>query len=136
VQQETGRRVEAEVKERRRYPRLRCRFRIRFKVIDEATSVRPYRSGVTVDLSRGGLRFVTDRAVGLGDCLAVHLTIPGRGRIVAALAEVLRTKTVPSQGAGGRPRVEVGARFLWSGWHDGEMQREIADFVREELERR
>ena len=52
------------------------------------------------------------------------MTIPGTDRVVATLMEVVRAVR-DGDGAG----TEVGACFLWSGWHDGDMQRAIADYV-------
>lgn len=129
----------AGVREKRRFPRLAGRYPLRFKVINERTSIEPYRTGTTLDLSRGGLRFVTEARLSVSDNLAVHLTIPGGARTVSGLAEVLRVKLAEEAEprGGARPIVEVfevAVCFLWSGWHDGEMQQIIAHYVRGELE--
>jgi len=129
----------AGVREKRRFPRLTGRFPVRFKVINERTSIEPYRTATTLDVGRGGLRFMTEARLGVGDHLAVHLAIPNCPRTVSALAEVLRVKLA----AASEPRrhaqpnievFEVAVCFLWSGWHDGEMQQIIADHVNRALE--
>ncbi len=110
-------------RERRRFPRLPIEFDVRFRVVDATTSTREESTGRTLDLARGGLRFRTETTVCEGDVLALHMTIPGTDRVVATLMEVVRAARDGDDGT------EVGACFLWSGWHDGDMQRAIADFV-------
>ena len=126
----------AAVRERRRFPRVTGCFPLQYKVIDPETSIQPYSAGTTVDIARGGLRFLTERELQIGDCLAVHMSIPGRDRLIAALTEVLRVIQRDEGKSGSPPSFEIGVCFLWSGWHDGAMQREISDFVRTELENR
>lgn len=109
-------------RERRRFPRLPIEFDVRFRVVDASTSAREESVGRTLDLARGGLRFRTAATVAEGDVLALHMTLPGGDRVVATLMEVVRAR--PSDDGS-----EVGACFLWSGWHDGDMQRAIADYV-------
>lgn len=99
---------------------------MRFKIVDATTSSQPYRDGTTLDLARGGLRFETTERLQVGDCLALHLTLPGSGQVVAVLADVRRLRAL----RGGQAH-EVGVSFLWSGWHDNEMQRALAAFVRD-----
>ena len=123
-----------DIRERRRFPRLTGNFSLKYKTINENTSIQAYRMGTTCDLARGGLRFLTTEELKIGDTLAIQLTIPAGNRVIAALTEVLRVtpiETDTAEEASGQ--FEVGVCFLWSGWHDGEMQREISDFIQEEL---
>lgn len=115
-------------RERRRFPRLKSAFPIRFKTVDRDTSAQEYQTGTTCDVARGGLRFTTEVELDVGHVLVLHLTIPGSDRVIAALAETLRVTPL------GDGTFETGVIFRWSGWHDGDMQREIADFVEQSLE--
>jgi hypothetical protein len=128
-------------REKRRFPRVAERFPVRFKVINERTSVEPYRTATTLDIGRGGFRFLTEAPLRVGDHLAVHLTMPACEQTISALAEVSRVKTSDPEEIRGGPRPDVAvfeaaACFLWSGWHDGDMQRMIGDYVKEALRSR
>ncbi len=121
-------------REKRRFSRLPRRLSLHYKIINEMTSTQDDRSATTCDIARNGLRFTTPEALQVGDSLALQLTLPGKGQVISALARVLRVTPLHADAPGTPGSFEVGACFLWSGWHDGKMQRQISDFVRGELE--
>lgn len=125
---------EAGGREKRRFSRLPRRLPLHYKIINESTSAQDDRSVTTCDIARNGLRFNTPDALHVGDCLALQLILPGRGQAIAALAKVLRVTPLDADSPRTPGPLEVGVCFLWSGWHDGKMQRQISDFVREELD--
>jgi len=116
------------LKERRRHPRLRECYGVEYKIVSDDTFLQSYRMGVTRDLGRGGVCFRTHEPLQQGDLLALSVKVPDLSTSIVALARVLRREPVESDGC-----YPVAVEFLWSGWHDDAIQREISDFIKKKL---
>jgi len=90
--------------DRRRLVRAPLRFPVAFR---EVASVHPsLRHGVTLDVSRSGVRFRSDAFLPLRAFVALDLTLPGRGRCAA------RGRVVWAREARDDGHWEIGAEFL------------------------
>lgn len=113
--------------DRRRFPRLResCRIRVRPLAAASIPGAEGH-DAVTVNISGGGLAFVSEQRAEIGDFLALELTMPEFSSPVVALGRVAWV-AAPS------PPCEVGVEFWWVGWGDDSAQRAISDFIKSEL---
>lgn len=92
------------VAERRRQPRIGLRYPLGFREVAAHPPV--VHRGVTLDVSRTGLRFRTDSFLPAGAFLFVELSLPGRG-MHASGARTVWVRQSPSAG-----HWEVGTQFV------------------------
>lgn len=112
--------------DRRRFPRLRESCHIRVKSLDEGGVPARGVDAITVNISGGGLCYLSQEPVEEGRFLAVELELPEFGSPVVALA---RASYCGPAGAG----YEIGIEFWWVGWGDESAQRAIAEYIKHEL---
>lgn len=96
--------------ERREHPRVEKRIRVRWQRVDaeggDAKRVGPVEASVTLDVSRGGLRFPVAEPLPVGTIVALELEREFGGPPLSALARVARS--VVEDGA-----CSVGVEFTW-----------------------
>lgn len=112
--------------DRRRFPRLRANCRIRVKPLDDDGVPATGSDAITVNISGGGLCYMSSTPVEVGRFLAVELDLPEFGSPVVALARA----SFCAPAANGH---EVGIEFWWVGWGDESAQRAIAEYIKNEL---
>lgn len=115
--------------ERRKFPRLREKVAIRVKPIAGATAPRGGLDTMSVNISGGGLRYVSPDPVKVGEFLAVEMSLPDFSSPVVAMARGVSCEP----GSGG---YEVGVEFWWVGWGDDSAQRAMAEYIKGELRQR
>ena len=115
--------------ERRQFPRLREACKIRVRPLAGMTTSDPGAEGVTVNISGGGLCYMSEERYEPGTFLAVELTLPEFPSAVVALA---RTSFASPEG----PPHETGLEFWWVGWDDNSVQQQISTFIKSELSER
>ncbi len=113
--------------DRRRFPRLRNSCKIRVRRVEGAMQPTAGVEAMTVNISGGGVCYLSDVPVPPGDFLAVELSLQEFGSPVVALA---RAVFCDERNDG----FEVGMEFWWVGWGDDTAQREIADFIKTRLD--
>jgi c-di-GMP-binding flagellar brake protein YcgR len=93
------------MRERRRYVRARCETAIKYRKIGgEAES--QYRSAMARDISAGGIRFVTDRFMGVQSSFLMELQLPKLLKTLRCVAKPAWVREVP-----GMDRFELGSAF-------------------------
>ena len=97
-------------KERRDHPRIDLHLPIAYHEV--AARPRAMRHGLTLDVSRAGVRFGSEEFLPPGTFLAIEVSLPARGTCTA------RGRAVWVRKARGDGRWEVGAEFLRSGGDD------------------
>ncbi|GIX49683.1 MAG: hypothetical protein KatS3mg131_3894 [Candidatus Tectimicrobiota bacterium] len=108
--------------QRRKFPRLRREYRLRYEVVDSQALAQHPLSSFAVNISGGGICFEAASALPKGSVLTLEIEAPDFGAPIVALARVVWC----------RPRGahhEVGAEFWWIGWRDASVQAALADFV-------
>lgn len=112
--------------DRRRFPRIDDRSRVRWRSLDnDAPSLR---DGMAINISGGGLCFDVDAPVPLGTLLALELRLPELPSDVIAMGKVVWC--TPAKG-----RHELGVEFHWIGWDSTVAQQQIAGYIRQRLDK-
>ncbi|MBI4342250.1 MAG: PilZ domain-containing protein [Candidatus Omnitrophica bacterium] len=94
--------------ERRRFIRVRSRL-IAFLKFPETGKVR---RALTLDVSAGGARLVTEEVLAAGTPLEIELKLPDREAPIRCTAEVVRSVPMPGEGGAARnPTAETAIRF-------------------------
>ena len=112
--------------DRRRFPRLARECRIRVRPLTGLDADTDGFEAMTVNISGGGLCYVSQESVPTGSFVAVELSMSDLESPVLALA-----RTAFCSPAG--PPHEVGLEFWWVGWGDDSAQRAISDLIKTEL---
>lgn len=93
--------------DKRNHPRVALRLPIAFRAVTARPPV--LRHGLTLDVSRGGVRFRSGEFVPAGEFVALELSLSGRGTYAA------RGRAVWTRASRGDGHWVVGAEFLRSG---------------------
>jgi hypothetical protein len=93
--------------EKRSHPRIGLRLPIAFRAVTARPPV--LQRGVTLDVSRSGVRFRSEGFLPVGEFVALEVSLPGRGTYAA------RGRAVWTRAARGDGHWVVGAEFLRSG---------------------
>lgn len=107
--------------ERRRFPRIKYDFPVKFKTISPNASA-PFKSALGKDISEGGLCFSTDSFVGVGSKLMLELPIPEKNYTIRAVA-----KPAWVRGTADVERYEMGSSFLEMSEFDKQLLRDFVD---------
>ncbi|MEZ6195259.1 MAG: PilZ domain-containing protein [Planctomycetota bacterium] len=117
-----------EVVEKRRFLRLDDYFKVSFHRTDDFGGHDEERHdsvGYSKNISLGGIAFVTDRELTLGDVIAAEVSIPEIDRPIDFVGEVVRLTPMPEG-----DRWDVGVKFLPFGIDD-ERRGELELFIYE-----
>lgn len=108
--------------ERRKHPRLDKIITMRYQKLESLSEKTPYEEGVLLDISSGGLRFLSNGPLAINSQLVIVLQFPGwlndNGRwelagntgetgALQALGQVLRVQASPAEPG----KYEIGVRF-------------------------
>ena len=115
----------------RHFPRIRDSARIKWRVAEGATPASPaIDDGLQINISGGGVCFLSQAPVDLGTMLAVELQLPNYPSGIIALARVVWVDEVDRVEECG---FEIGAEFHWIGWDSNFAQQQIAGYVKSRL---
>ena len=67
---------------------------------------------LTLDVSAGGARFMTDRAIEVGTPLAIEIKMPDREATIRCTAEVVRSGPMPDLTDESRTAAETAVKFV------------------------
>jgi hypothetical protein len=117
--------------EHRHFPRIRDSARIKWRVAEDATPASPsIDDGLQINISGGGVCFLSQTQIDLGAMLAVELHLPNYPSGIIALARVVWVDEVDRDDERG---FEIGAEFHWIGWDSNFAQQQIAGYVKSRL---
>ena len=94
--------------ERRRFIRARARLVTWLTFPETGRTVRV----LTLDVSAGGARFMTESLVDVGTPLAIELKLPDREEPIRCTAEVVRSQPMPDLTDPSRTAAETAVKFL------------------------
>lgn len=97
--------VNFNVKERRRYPRLKVSMPVGYKKLRQTPEFK--KGSLAKDVSLGGIRFITDEFLALTARLVLNIDLPLPSRPISAVTRVAWIKKLPLA-----DRYEIGNQFL------------------------
>ncbi len=108
--------------EKRKFYRLGAKFSMTCKVVgDEQAS---HEESISRDISKGGVRFITEGPIKEGSVVSIALTFPDRTESIDFKVKVVWTEPIPPRAEGAPSRgFEHGAEFVLI----TEEQRELID---------
>lgn len=119
-----------DVKERRKFPRIREDWTINFCSIENDQFLKERSGGSMRNISGGGICFETEKDLKAGSMLAIEILSPDFPASIMSLGRVVRCKPSENQG-----RFEVAVEFWWIGWSEEGFQKRMGDFLRSKLSR-
>jgi len=100
--------------EKRKFPRIHGRFAVKYK--DMRKKDEEFRGTVSKNLSKGGVRFRSDRFISLACRLVVELNVPELVNPIRAISKIAWIKKLPAG-----DDYEVGNQFLEMSRQDREI---------------
>jgi len=110
--------------DRRKFPRLDEKWELDYRTITSEEFKNDPISGLTVNISGGGIRFEADEEIPKGTMLALGLKSPAFPSSIIALAKAVWCKKERKT-----DKYEVGAEFWWIGWQDSDAQQTVAEYI-------
>ena len=114
--------------DKRRFPRLKDSCVIHFRRVESDSFPAEGTEALTVNISGGGICFLTKQKLEQDALLAIELTLPEFDSPVVSLG---RTVWCEPREEG---KFEVGMEFWWIGWGDDGAQKAITDYIKNTLD--
>lgn len=114
--------------DKRRFPRLKDSCVIRFRRVESDSFPQEGTEALTVNISGGGICFVSKEQCEHDALLAIELTLPEFDSPVVSLGRTVWCEPTDDG------RFEVGMEFWWIGWGDDGAQQAISGYIKKALE--
>ena len=110
--------------DRRKFPRLDEQWDVGYRTITSEEFKMDPISGLTVNISGGGICFEADEDIPKGTMLALELKSDAFPSPIIALAKTSWCKQEKR-----KEKYEIGAEFWWIGWKDSSAQETVAEYI-------
>ncbi len=114
--------------DKRRFPRLKESCSIRFRHVESDSFPQEGTDALTVNISGGGICFVSAEKLAHDSLLAIELTLPEFDSPVVSLGRTVWCEPLDDG------KFEVGMEFWWIGWGDDGAQQAISGYIKKALE--
>lgn len=113
----------------RQFPRVADSANLKWRVIVNGPQTGPTMRGLQLNISGGGICFLSNDPVPEGKMVALELQLPGFPSAILAMGKVVWSKPAPDAPG----EFEIGAEFHWIGWDSAAAQEQVLNYIRRKL---